>query len=375
MKKNIEQKKIRNSEISVSRSTSNGMKNKKVLNLIKISFFLFIFFSFLINITSAVSFGYINENNETLACGFESQASCDAYLKTQYPDKDITCDIDVNCTDPNLDNPVIIITPVENSDTTTDTYNLLAPIGTFTQAPENIGDYFNTIFLIAIGLCGALAVVMIVIGGIQYMGEESIFGKTKAKEQITSAILGLLIALGAFALLNTINPALLGGGVHIAQVSAEILEPPMMNESVDIPPDGTAINQCSQGIQKIETSGGTMHLCKSIANNVKAGVNFAWTQNIKLSGAAFRSKADQIKFRVQNQCPDVYTSPASDCKPPTAIPGTSMHESGLAIDFRCNGQSIQSKDNECFLWLKNNASTFGLQNFEKEPWHWSTNGH
>ena len=105
-----------------------------------------------------------------------------------------------------------------------DEYDLLAPLGELEQAPRNIGDYFNVIFNIAIGLCAVLAVVMIVIGGIQYMGSESIFGKTEAKGQITRAILGLIIALGSFALLNTINPDLLGGkGASVKAVSGEIV--------------------------------------------------------------------------------------------------------------------------------------------------------
>lgn len=123
---------------------------------------------------------------------------------------------------------VINFTPQTNTTTNkSDVYTLLAPIGEFRVAPDNIGEYFNVIFLIAIGLCGVLAVIMIVIGGIQYMGDESVFGKTQAKERITKAILGLIIALGAFALLNTINPELLGGGgVNIKQVSAEIIDLP-----------------------------------------------------------------------------------------------------------------------------------------------------
>lgn len=103
-------------------------------------------------------------------------------------------------------------------------YHLLAPIGTFTEIKtDDIGGYFDKIFLIAIGLCGALAVIMFIIGGVQYMGEESIFGKTKGKEQMTSAILGLLIALGSWALLNTINPDLLGGsGLLISSANIKI---------------------------------------------------------------------------------------------------------------------------------------------------------
>ena len=68
------------------------------------------------------------------------------------------------------------------------------------------------------------------------------------------------------------------------------------------------------------------------------------------------------------------TSPPSKCKTPTAIPGTSMHESGLAIDFTCDGGAIQSQDNKCFIWLQKNSVGLGLKNLSTEPWHWSTNG-
>ena len=56
------------------------------------------------------------------------------------------------------------------------------------------------------------------------MGDESIFAKTQGKEQIMNALLGLFIALGAFALLNTINPDLLNVNLKVNSVSAEIDE-------------------------------------------------------------------------------------------------------------------------------------------------------
>jgi len=96
-------------------------------------------------------------------------------------------------------------------------YTLLAPIGNFkTFSSNNIGEYLNTMFRLAIGLCAALAVVMIIFSGVQYMGSESIFGKTEAKSKVFSAVLGLLIALGSWVLLNTINPDLTGkNGLNI----------------------------------------------------------------------------------------------------------------------------------------------------------------
>jgi hypothetical protein len=62
---------------------------------------------------------------------------------------------------------------------------------------------------IVIGFGAVLAMVMIVMGGIEYMTDELISGKEAGKERIRNAILGLLLALGAYLILNTINPQLL----------------------------------------------------------------------------------------------------------------------------------------------------------------------
>lgn len=119
-------------------------------------------------------------------------------------------------------------------------YKMLAPIGKITHMnsagcaedddtciPNDIGKYLNIIFKLAIGICAALAVIMLIINGVKYMGDESVFGKTEAKSQMFGAIMGLLIALGAWALLNTINPALTGvGGVKIDSVNIEIVDLP-----------------------------------------------------------------------------------------------------------------------------------------------------
>jgi hypothetical protein len=124
------------------------------------------------------------------------------------------------------DTPVII-TPQTNApagSAVSTVYKFLAPIGLGdTIDTTDIGVYFSWIFKLAIGLCAALAVIMIIIASVQYMGDESIFGKTEAKDKILKAILGLLIAIGSWVLLNTINPALTGqGGVNVANVSISV---------------------------------------------------------------------------------------------------------------------------------------------------------
>lgn len=73
---------------------------------------------------------------------------------------------------------------------------------------QSFGTYLNTIVKILIGIVGVLAVVVIVLGGIQYMTTDAFSRKEGGKEMITRSIFGLLIALGSVLLLNTINPQL-----------------------------------------------------------------------------------------------------------------------------------------------------------------------
>ena len=240
---------------------------------------------------------------------------------------------------------------------------------------NNIGDYLNVIFKLGIGICAALAVIMLIINGITYMGDESIFAKTEAKSKIYSAILGLLIALGAWALLNTINPALTGkGGVSIEQASVEVEAQPLTKN--DPYTEGTKTNLCTDGIITAQTANGGIPICASLAPKLIALISQAKSVGINLFGYGYRSKATQEGLRSQNcgGSSNIYNTSAK-CNPQTALPGTSMHENGLAVDFRCDGVQISTQDNKCFLWLKANATPPFSNSLAAEPWHWSTTGH
>lgn len=97
---------------------------------------------------------------------------------------------------------------------------------------------------------------------------------------------------------------------------------------------------------------------------------------IVLGGWGHRSTQQQISLRRQHCGGDagVYDAPPSACSPPTAKPGTSMHELGLAIDFTHNGASIGSRSSPAFQWLAEHAPSYGFHNLPSEPWHWSVNG-
>lgn len=93
-----------------------------------------------------------------------------------------------------------------------------------TKNPGAFGKYLNIIIKIVIGMSAVLAMIMIVMGGLQYMTSELGSGKEAGRQRITHAILGLLLALGAYAILNTINPQLLDislSGLPAATVTIE----------------------------------------------------------------------------------------------------------------------------------------------------------
>jgi peptidoglycan hydrolase CwlO-like protein len=125
------------------------------------------------------------------------------------------------------------------------------------------------------------------------------------------------------------------------------------------------------------TNVGGIYVHTSIANNVRNLLNAATAAGFSLRGGGYRDPAAQIATRRANCGPtyyDIYEKPSSQCTPPTARPGRSMHERGLAIDFTSSGRLITTRSDPAFVWLSNNAARFGLYNLPSEPWHWSTNG-
>lgn len=109
------------------------------------------------------------------------------------------------------------------------------------------------------------------------------------------------------------------------------------------------------------------------AHQVEAMLAAASADGITLTGSSYRDPAQQIALR-EAHCGTsdyaVYDMPSSECSPPTARPGTSRHEVGLAIDFH----NCSTRETLCWRWLNANAPRYGVHPLASEPWHWSVNG-
>jgi hypothetical protein len=135
------------------------------------------------------------------------------------------------------------------------------------------------------------------------------------------------------------------------------------------PPDGPA--------DLVEVHGVEVNV--AIAERFRGVIDHARRDGLELAqgSSGYRSATRQIELR-RAHCGTshyaLYEMPPSQCSPPTARPGRSMHERGLAIDFACDGRLIRSRSNPCFVWLRNHAAGYGLYNLPSEPWHWSVDG-
>lgn len=122
---------------------------------------------------------------------------------------------------------------------------------------------------------------------------------------------------------------------------------------------------------------GAIYVHASIAPELELMLIAAEADGIFLQGGGYRDGTKQVQLRIANCGSSDYAiwemSP-SQCSPPTARPGRSLHERGLAIDFTDNGRAINSRSNRAYKWLRANASDYGFFNLPSEPWHWSTTG-
>lgn len=214
-----------------------------------------------------------------------------------------------------------------------------------------LGEYINTMFQIALGILMVLAVIMIVIAGVEYMTSEAIYSKGAAKKRIVGAITGLVLALSIFLILNTINPELLkiNFGENIDSVTITVEDPAAIDG------DGTSIvvtnapatqicnNRKDRGYWKGQTqykltqiaeTGNNLTLGSLEANgvNFKANVNSPQGTNItKKVEEGFSNRVKNMISSLNNQ--NISTRITEAFGPSSLSHGSPCHYLGSCIDL------------------------------------------
>lgn len=85
----------------------------------------------------------------------------------------------------------------------------LAPIPPLEGKYEDISQYVNAVFNLAISISAVLAVIMIIWHGIEYMTQDAVTEKKDHLTGIRSAVFGLILLLLSWLILFVINPQIL----------------------------------------------------------------------------------------------------------------------------------------------------------------------
>jgi len=141
------------------------------------------------------------------------------------------------------------------STSNTDNYVPLAPIPDTTiggcgggvsdpNCKTNLQTYLPGIIKFSIDIAAVLAFVMITAGGIWYATSDAIYGKDEAKNIIQNAIYGLVLVIGAYVILYTINPQTLQ--INLDWPKPDISQPPTVITSTDCP--NTCVSVAATGL-------------------------------------------------------------------------------------------------------------------------------
>ncbi|GIG19971.1 hypothetical protein Cch01nite_06950 [Cellulomonas chitinilytica] len=120
----------------------------------------------------------------------------------------------------------------------------------------------------------------------------------------------------------------------------------------------------------VTATGVRVHPC--LADAVDTLLEQARAEGVDLHAWGWRSAEQQIALRAAN-CSTTADGASVVCSPPTAPPGTSRHERGLALDFTVDGAVVRP-GSAAFAWLTQHAPEAGLRNLPSEAWHWSVDG-
>jgi len=80
-------------------------------------------------------------------------------------------------------------------------------------------DYVSGWVKLLIGIGAVLAVIMIVLAGVEYMSTDAIYNKSEAKDKIAKALGGLALLIMSWLILNTVNPNLLKFNLNITSTN------------------------------------------------------------------------------------------------------------------------------------------------------------
>jgi LAS superfamily LD-carboxypeptidase LdcB len=109
---------------------------------------------------------------------------------------------------------------------------------------------------------------------------------------------------------------------------------------------------------------------KAVVNSRVSGAVYAMVAAAAQDGVTLTASSG---FRTMAHQQALYAADPDPTR--VAVPGTSNHQMGLAIDFAgLPSTAGPIAGNQYWEWLSAKAANFGFKNYPAEAWHWSVTG-
>ena len=330
----------------------------------------------------------------TAAGNYFVSTTTNACSSQSYPFKGVTVSVGTGPISKPTETTYIPLAPLPNLSNSTckDETGATVPC-VDTAVPCALATYLNIMIKIIMGIAAVLAMIMVTMGGIQYMTTELISSKESAKDSISHAILGLLIALGAYILLNTINPQLLNICPKLPM--ATIVISPEQQQIVN---NRTGLGNCT-----IVTSGNCSQAnLNPIFNTTTNATDPLFNANSAQASAICQLESKGVINTPVGQSADKIVDKCSDNKPfsfglfqinaaahmseipacigafniPSGNQGTCLQsdsKSGVCLQWSCTTNEPAYTNCQNYLINSANNIAFAAKLYEKQGWTpWST---
>lgn len=265
------------------------------------------------------------------------------------------------------------VIPLEYGD-----YELLEQIPGSSNTSGKLQPYLESIYKAGFVLIVIGAIFMIGFGGFTYMASA---GNTsmmkKGKSMITDAIIGLVVALSIWLILNIINPDLVN--LQLDPLPGLSFDPG--GSGANIAAGGTG-DRCTpipeanlvtiDGYQMLRSTGEKFTAMREAARS--AGI----TLELR---SGYRSPQRQLEIWNQYGCSMQSGRASCNGGRAVAVPcslggGGSNHSTGEAIDINVGcGNGVTNCNTATYRWLKANGGRYNFyNNLPSDPPHWSATG-
>lgn len=208
-------------------------------------------------------------------------------------------------------------------------YTSLEPIPGSQDSGSNLATYLQAIYKFAIWTVSIAAILMITIGGFMYMVSAGNTSKMDtAKRVVTDAVIGLVVALGAYLLLYVINPDL-------------------VKINIVLKPLGSGM---STGVSQPTTSGGGgSGKCKPVASGPCSVEN--------LKGTCFGNNAEKASSicNAESGGKETLGSSVDKCRPGGEVVSWGLFQFNLTAN-RMNGLNCPSAFNKMYTGTNKDCS-------------------